>query len=181
MDNRVRRFIPRAPRYILRPEDRRVMRFSLEHTQGPANIEETILLNLSESGAAFLAPAGTRFEMGDLIKVEIPVPNEDQVAWWAKVVRLEEYEPRQWLFSRDPFRDKPKILVGLRFERMPEPHTRTIRNGIEKSFLQAMRDQQYRTLLYYKVFYIHHFFQIMGYLLLTVAAFCLLYWLSRPG
>jgi hypothetical protein len=181
MGNAVKRFVPRAPRYVLRPEDRKTMRFSLQHTLGAAGIEETILLNLSETGAAFLAPAGMRFEMGDLIKVEIPVPNGDQVAWWGRIIRLEEYEPRQWLFSRDPFRDIAMTMVGLRFEKLPEPHTRTIRKGIERSFLQAMRDQRYRTFMYYRVLFVQNIFQILGYLALTIAAFGLLYWLSRPS
>jgi hypothetical protein len=78
----LRKFVPRAPRYILRPNDRKNMRFSLEDTVGPAGIEETILMNLSQTGVAFLTNGAARIEVGERIKVEIPIPSGEQIAWW---------------------------------------------------------------------------------------------------
>jgi hypothetical protein len=180
MTDSARRFVPRAPRYILRTEDRKVMRFSLKDTSGPSGIEETVLVNLSETGVAFLAPPTKAFDIGELIKVEVPIPKGDQIAWWARVVRIEEYGGRLWYFSRDPFRDDPKLLIALRFEKLPEPHTRAIRKGIEESFLQAMRDQRYRTWMYYRVLLLKHMYQILFYIAISAAAFALLYWLAQP-
>lgn len=147
---RAKKFMPRAFRYVLRPQDQATMRYSLERTQGSSDIDQTILLNLSESGVAFLVTRSTRLRFNDSVKVEIPIPNGEQIAWWGRVVRLQEYDPPVWMFSKDPFHDEPKILVGVRFDQLPEGHTRTIRKGIEESFMQAMRDQQYRNWLYYK-------------------------------
>ena len=48
------------------------------------------------------------------IKVEIPIPSGDQIAWWGSVMRLEEYQGRSWGFQKDPF-ETPKLVVGVRF------------------------------------------------------------------
>ena len=180
MSEALRKFLPRAPRYILRPQDRNVMRFSLEDTHGPAGIEQTLLINLSESGLAFLTSRSVRVEVGERIKVEIPIPGGEQIAWWARVVRVQEYEPRIWFSSRDQFASNPRLMVALHFEQLPEAHSRTLRKGIERSFLKAVRDQRYRTWMYYKVFAIQNALQIFAYIALTISAFALLYWLSQP-
>jgi hypothetical protein len=178
---KLRKFVPRAPRYVLRPQDKHIMRFALEKTHGEGGIEHTVLYNLSETGVAFLVDPGTEFKVGDLIKVEVPVPQADQIAWWARVVRMEEYEPRTWFFSNDPFKDQTKILVACRFEDLPEPHSRTLRQGIERSFIQAMRDQQFRNLFYYRTWAIQNLSKLLLYALLTAASLGFLYYISRPS
>lgn len=150
MADRIRKFVPRAFRYVLRPQDKHLMRFSLENTSGSAHIEKTILINMSESGVAFLIDNKTDVHMNERLKVEIPIPGGEQIAWWGRVVRIQEYEPRAWFFGSDPFKEEPKIMVGVKFDELPEGHSRTIRKGIEQSFMQAMRDQHYRNWLYYR-------------------------------
>ncbi|MGE0529129.1 MAG: PilZ domain-containing protein [Bdellovibrionales bacterium] len=177
----VRKFISRAPRYVLRPQDRHIMRFSLQETRGAGGIEHTILLNLSETGAAFLADQGTEFKVGEQIKVEIPIPGGDQIAWFARVVRIQEYEPRTWLFGQDPFADQGKHLIALTFEDLPEPHSRAIRKGIEDSFLKAMREQQYRNWFYYRAYILHNLWQFIAYITLTILALGFIYYFSRPS
>lgn len=180
MGEKIRKFLPRAPRYILRPQDRNTMRFGLHEGQ-LTTVEQTLLLNLSETGVAFLTNSRKRFELGELIMVEIPIPEGDQLAWWAKVVRLQEYEPTRWWGKRKDFFHEPKILVAASFEDLPEGHTRAIRKGIEQSFLKAMRDQRYRSWLYYKSFLFENMFQLLAYAALTLIAFGLLYWWTRPS
>lgn len=180
MAERIRKFVTRAPRYVLRPQDRNVMRFSLGGNAGAAGVEETIILNLSETGVAFLATPHTLFEIGERIKVEIPIPNSEQIAWFGRVVRIEELESNSWFFGNDPFKGEKKLFIALKFESLPEAHSRALRKGIEQSFLQAMRDQQYRTLLYYKVFFFQHVVQFLTYALLTALTIGAIYWLSRP-
>lgn len=157
------------------------MRFSLQETRGAGGIEHTILLNLSETGAAFLADQGTEFKVGEQIKVEIPIPGGDQIAWFARVVRIQEYEPRTWLFGQDPFADQGKHLIALTFEDLPEPHSRAIRKGIEDSFLKAMREQQYRNWFYYRAYILHNLWQFIAYITLTILALGFIYYFSRPS
>jgi hypothetical protein len=152
MGENLRRFVPRSFRYVLRAEDRKVMRFSLAEDEGPGGIEKTLLLNMSETGVAFLVSSKTSVSLNERIMVEIPIPNGDQLAWWGRVVRLQEYEPRSWAFGKDQFADSPKIIVGVRFDTLPEGHSRALRKGIEASFMKAMRDQQYRNWVYYRTF-----------------------------
>lgn len=157
------------------------MRFALEHTVGQGGIESTVLLNLSETGVAFLVAPGHVPKLGDRIKVEIPVPSGDQIAWWGRVVRAQEYEPRSWFFGKDPFLDDPRILIGVRFEQLPGQHTKTIRKGIENSFIRAMRDQQYRTWLYYRALFMQNMFKIVMMVLLTAGCIGLIWWLTLPS
>lgn len=155
------------------------MRFGLQDGN-MATIQQTLLLNLSESGVAFITTSSQSFAINDLIMVEIPIPNSEQIAWWARVVRVQTYEPNRWWGKRDKFFDDPRVLVAATFEKLPEGHSRALRKGIERSFLQAARDQRYRTINYYRVFITQHFVKFLAYLALCALAFGLLYWWTRP-
>lgn len=180
MSEKLRKFVARAPRYLLRPQDHNVMRFSLEHTGGAGGIEQTILIDLSETGVAFLISPEIEPKLGERLKIEIPVPAGEQIAWWGRVVRIQEYEPRDWFRRNDPFVAANKILVAVKFEALPEVHTRAIRRGLEKSFMQAMRDQQYRTSMYYKTLLSQYTLQAIIYFLLTAFAVGFIYWFTIP-
>lgn len=156
------------------------MRFGLQ--EGPhSTVHQTILMNLSETGVAFVTHSSRQFTLGDLVMVEVPIPGGDQIAWWARIVRIQEFEPGRWQKKRDGFFDEPKVFVAATFEKLPEGHSRALRRGIEQSFLQAMRDQRLRTWLYYRTLFTRHFVQACIYALLTFATFGLLYMWSRPS
>jgi hypothetical protein len=184
MVGRLHKFIARSPRYVLRPQDRNSMRFSLENTHGFGGIESTFLINLSETGVAFLVEPGQQPLMGDRIKVELPVPGteNEQIAWWATVRRIENYEPTSWYIGNraNPFLENPKILVALHFEQLPEGHARLIRRGLKQSFLQAMREQRYHNWAYYRTLWLGTGLRFVLYALLTAAAFGFIYWFSLP-
>jgi hypothetical protein len=157
------------------------MRFSLEDGRGPAAIEKTLLLNLSESGVAFLLSPDVEVHFGERMKVEIPVPSGERIAWWGRVVRVQEYEGRTWLFGKDPFRDDPKIMVAVRFDELPEGHSRAIRKGIEKSFMRAMREQHYRNWLYYRSLALHNIGKVILYACLIAFTVAFLWYFTRPS
>lgn len=181
MGESLRRFIPRAPRYVLRPQDRNMMRFGLSNERGPAHIEHTTLINLSESGAAFVTDASTDLKINDSIKVEIPIPNGEQIAWFARVVRIETYDGSGWLrFSRSVSQVE-QVLIALRFDELPEPHSRAIRRGVERSFLKALQDQQVRRILYWKAYLIQNILPILFYLAITIAAIGFIYYFTLPS
>lgn len=180
MGNSIRRFIPRAARYTLRSSDRHQMRFCFVNEARGNRLEETILLNLSETGAGFLVDPGHEPSIGEQIKVEIPIPNGDQIAWFGRVVRVEEYEVSRWTLKKTPQAVKRKILVGIRFENLPAGHSRNLQKGIELSFLRAAKEQQYKTMLYYKTLLFHHAPKAFLYLLLTIATLGFIYYFSLP-
>ena len=180
MGEGIRKFVPRAPRYVLRTHDRNIMRFGLAGLKGPAHIETTALVNLSETGAAFLAPAHCDLKIGDVIKVEIPIPNEEQIAWFAKVVRIAAAQGGAGYSNQ--FRDHDEtVIIALKFEELPEPHSKAIRRGIEASFLKALREQQAARMLYYRAFLIQNMIPLMFYLALSLAAFAFIYYFSLPS
>lgn len=181
MAEALRKFHNRAFRYVLRTQDNHDMRFALESMAGEAGIERTILLNLSETGCAFLVDPGVEVAMGERIKVEIPVPQGERIAWWGRVVRIEEHEPNGWLFSSDAFRGDAKVKVGVRFEPLPEGHSRALRKGLEQSFMKAMRDQHYRNWLYYRALVLQNLWRAVGLILLAAAAAAALYYLALPS
>src|ERR1035437_2342386 len=180
MGQKIHKFVPRAPRYVLRPTDRNTMRFSLEHTLGEGGIEQTILINLSESGAAFLVSAGADPRVGERIKVEVPIPGGEQFAWWGKVVRTSVYEPNRWSFKNDRFAGEDKILIALKFDELPESGAKAIRLGLKNSYMQAMRDQQFLTWQYYKNNFLQQFIKYLIYTVLTALVIGFIYRFSRP-
>jgi hypothetical protein len=129
---------------------------------------------------AFLVSPGAEPKLGDRIKVEVPIPGGEQIAWWGRVMRIQEFEPRNWFFKKDPFIEDHKIVIGLRFESLPEPHTRAIRRGLEKSMMQAMRDQHYRNWLYYKTVVTQNLAQALLYLALSAALVGFIWYFSQP-
>jgi hypothetical protein len=120
-------------------------------------------------------------KIGDTIKVEVPIPSGDQIAWFARVVRIQEYDDRSWFSRRHSESSVDQIMVGLKFEELPEPHSRAIRKGIEQSFLKALQDQQVRRVLYYKAYFFQNIVPILGYAALILAAVGLIYALTRPS
>lgn len=182
MSEHLRRFIHRSPRYLLRPQDRKIMRFSLEHSQGEGGIEQTLLLNLSETGVAFIVDAGVEPRVGEKVKVEIPIPGGDQIAWWGKVVRTSEYGGPGWFSNNKEFDTNGKVLVALRFEDdMPGAHTKAIRSGLEASFIQTLRDQQFRDWKYAKQGLLRKVGTLLFYFLIVAIALGFIYWFSLPG
>lgn len=152
MGEPVRKMVPRAPRYVLGPGDNQVVRFSFIDTKGPKATLQTSMVNLSETGLAFLIDPILAPELGETIKIEIPIPGSEQIAWFAQVVRIEMYEARQWWFFKTDQPDQARVLVGLRFEELPFGHQKAIRKGLEKSFLEALRAERQRRIQYWKHF-----------------------------
>lgn len=179
MNQVLRRFVPRAPRYVLRPHDRSIVRYAPEHSAGPMSINRTKLLNLSETGMAILVDAHAAPYPGEMLKVELPIPGGDQIAWWATVVRSELFSNHWW--SPRSSSQEDQVLVALRFEELPKGHQHAIRKGLESRFIEELKETRARQWLLVKSLWIEHTWQIIGYALCTIAAIVILYWLSRPA
>jgi len=179
MSATLRKFVNRAPRYVLRPTDNQVMRFSTE--SGPSGVFKTRLINLSETGAAFVVDRSMAPEIGEVIKVEIPVPGLDQIAWFGRVARMEAYSSNSWWSDPDPFADEEKIIVGVHFEGLPSGHRQAIKKGLEEQLLKALKEKRHRQQLYIKHWVLQNSLQFLGYVLLSALSFGLLYYLSRPS
>lgn len=179
MSTALRRFINRAPRYILKPTDNQVMRFATD--RGPQGVFKTKLVNLSETGAAFVVDRSMAPQIGDTLKVELPIPGLDQIAWFGEVVRMEVYSSNSWWSDPDPFVDDEKMLIAVHFQELPHGHRAAIKKGLQDQFLLELQERRLRQQLYVKQWILENLFKFTGYLLLSIASFGLLYYLSRPS
>ena len=180
MASPVRKYHNRAFRYVLRPQDNADMRFGLRNDAGAGAIEQTTLLDLSETGASFLLGPMTDLVVNERIKVEIPIPGGEQIAWWGRVVRLERQRNRAWPFA-DDFDEEARVRVAVKFDNLPEGHSRAIRQGLERAFMRAMRDQQYRNWLYYRTMVMRHALKAIAILSLIAFTAGFLYYFTLPS
>jgi len=120
-------FEARAPRYRMKGTDNSVLRFSA-YAKGSKKLQ-TRILNLSETGMAFLLPIFENPKEGEIIKIEFQVPGGGVVACFARIMRLELHK----VFSEH---DGPKAfrLVAVTFIDLPVAHRKEIREGIMAKF-----------------------------------------------
>lgn len=148
---------------------------------GPEGIFRTKLVNLSETGAAFVVDRTMTPHIGEVIKVELPIPGLDQIAWYGEVVRMEAYSSDSWWSDPDPFVDEDKMLIAVHFQDLPAGHRVTIQKGLQEQFLKELQERRLRQQLYVRHWIIQNIFKVVGYTLLSVACFGILYYLSRPS
>ena len=180
MGEKVRRFINRSPRYVLRPEDEKTLRFSFMQHSGTAGVNETLMVNLSETGVAFIMDQDHHPGVGELIKVEIPVPGGERIAWLGRVMHVRDFQASRWFARRDRFQGLPKVIVGVHFEELPDGHSRALRRGIEQSFVKIMQEQKYRNLNYFKALFFQYMPRTVFYILLTLMALGFIYYFQLP-
>lgn len=81
------KYVARAPRYILQPDDNTLIRLA-----GPQQTpweEGTEIQNISLSGLAFTAPADLTPLIGEVVKIQFEAPQASQMACYGLVTRLE--------------------------------------------------------------------------------------------
>ena len=182
MSDSARAYIPRAPRYILRPDDNQMIRYALPHEK--SNPYSTKFINISQTGLAFVVSQRALRDgfpvVGEKIKLEVPVPGGDQFAWWATVIRIEEYENPWRRFDSDNFMTEAQVMVAVRFDELPTGHVATLQTGLSKRFeeiateesLLRRKELQHWLELNWRSFFL--------YAIMTAMTFALLYWLSQP-
>jgi hypothetical protein len=138
----------------------------------------TLFVNISETGLAFVIDRTSAPGIGDFIKVEFPIPGGEQVAWFAKVVRLEEYSSTPWWSERTA--EKDEILVGVQFHQLPAGHRQSIRIHLQTKFKEVLRDRQRARWRQAKMFVAENGSAILMYGVATVLTIAILYFLSLP-
>lgn len=137
---------PRAPRYQVEVGDNQVVRFA--HMPRGSKTMHTRILNLSESGMAFLVPYLTAPQEGEKIKVEFTAPHSEAIACFAKVVRVEIH--RTYHKTRNPQTFK---LVAVEFENLHPKQRQMLAGGLQKQLLrkhrQYKRDQAWSKFVWF--------------------------------
>ncbi len=145
------------------------------------SVSETKLLNVSESGIAILVNAHEAPYPGERLKIEMPVPGGDQIAWFAVVVRSELYWSPWSDFIRNRRVEEDMVLLALRWEQLPEGHVKAIRQGLRNRFLEELKENRARQWLYIRHFWNDNAFKIAMYFFCTMFAVLILYLLARPS
>ena len=180
MGELAKKFVPRAPRYVLRAHDNKIMRYALDHNR--TDIYTTTFINLSITGLAFIADPASAPPIGSLIKMEFPVPGAEQIAWWGKVVRIQEYRSLPtWYFNHGIPPESNDVLVAVNFEDLPEGHKNHIIEGLRHKAAEMARHQRLQmTENLFEFIKIHHR-KILLFAACTFFTVSLLFWLSRPS
>jgi hypothetical protein len=177
--NSLRRYVHRAPRYVLRPNDKHMVRYLPEQLRGPMAVHKTKMINVSETGMAIMVDSQVAPHIGERMKVELPVPGGEQIAWWARVVRTELVEASWWANEIEDHHDQ--IVVGLRFEELPSGHRKAIRRGLEARFIEDVRERRRQKLLFLYASMLENSGKLLLWAACIIAAALILYLLSRPS
>jgi len=132
-----RKFVVREPRYTLQPTDNRYIRFAREDENGQTHT--TIFIDISATGLAFVINSDQAPHLSDLIKVEVPLEDGQSVAWWARVVRVEEYTLRKWYVKKENFVGENPVLVAVQFQNLPAGHSTAIRHALDHKFKEVFK------------------------------------------
>lgn len=178
MEQTARKFINRAPRYILRTTDNQMLRFAAHDDSHRSHT--TRFINISETGLAFLIDRSSCPNIGEFIKLEFPVPGGEQIAWFGKVVRIEEYNPHPWWSDKKNEDPTSEIVVGVRFHDLPEGHKRSISSHLQEKFKQLYKDKQIAAYQLMIRFFVENLWKMFIYSLAAALAAGILYFLSLP-
>jgi hypothetical protein len=179
-DSAIRRFVPRATRYVLRPQDQKLLRFAFQQDHLGQGIQETVLFNLSKTGLAFLVEREFAPALGDLIKVDFSVPGRQRLASWARVVRTEEYSRGLWWLKENP-RFSDFIMVGISFQDLPVGHEMEIQTGLDQRLTELFHEHRKEQIRRLWQWFQYRGWKVTAFLAAAVCVFWSLYLLSRPS
>lgn len=126
MSTSLARYHARSPRYVLDTEDNNLIRLS-----GAERLtweEKTEIRDISLTGLSFLAPLDLSPQIGEVIKIQFAVPDSEQMACYAVVIRIEKV---------DPFNN----LIGVHFYKLD----RTQRLNLVQGLSDRIRQQSHTT------------------------------------
>lgn len=112
--------------------------------------------------------------------MEFPVPGGEQIAWFAKVVRLEEFTPDPWWSEARKKEHETDIIVGVQFHQLPDGHRHAIRTHLQVSFQKMLKDRQSARWKRLQAAMAAHGWRALMYTLAAALAFSILYFLARP-
>jgi len=142
----------------------------------------TRFVNVSESGMAFVVDRQSSPRIGEIIKVEFPIPGGESVAWFARVVRLEDYGlTKVWGDDQDFPEELGEVLVGISFYNLPDGHRQAIRGHLHDKFQEVVRERRLALLKRLSEFFKDNGFKLIIYAVTTLLTASILYYLSRPG
>jgi hypothetical protein len=179
MSSRAVKFYSRAPRYTLNATDNRYMRYAASNDKGHSFT--TRFIDISQTGLAFLTDRENAPRLSDLIKVEIPLDDKNTIAWWARVVRIEEYSPQTWLLKKQDLHNENEVLVAIVFHELPPSHSKLIRETLNRKFEETRERERKEQMQNLAAFFAQQAWKILIYASLIAGTIWFLYYFSRPS
>ncbi|MEO0337001.1 MAG: PilZ domain-containing protein [Pseudomonadota bacterium] len=173
MDGKVRKFNTRAPRLELGHLDNKEMYFALDSEKGKKH--STQVANLSATGLAFVAKDHEAPNVGEMIKVEFTIPGEGKMAWFARVVRVEEYYDARWWDPTNEFDSPSEVMVAVTYVDMPETHKAVIQRGLETRFEDIRKARFQKSLRNLTYFLLQNFWNFVLFALCIVTALAVMH------
>lgn len=127
---------PRAPRYTVQVDDNHIVRFALQPKGSKAM--HTRIINLSESGMAFIVPVLSAPKDDETIKIEFKAPHCDSMACFAKVVRIQKHISYNGHGQPQVFR-----MVAVEFQGLKEAQRRQLAEGLAEQFKKLRKDYEW--------------------------------------
>lgn len=134
-ERKIEELYPRAPRYTLEFSDNHVVRFA--HMPKGSKIMHTRIVNLSESGMAFLVPFLSAPEAGQMVKVEFNAPNCESMACFAKVMRVQIH--RAYFKDAEPQEFK---VIAVEFHQLHQKQRQLLSAGLSLQLKKKQREYQ---------------------------------------
>lgn len=178
MSSEATKFKSRAPRYTLNASDYRFIRFA--HQNNSSQTYTTRFVDISLTGLAFVTDRDVSPNVSDLIKIEIPIDEKQPIAWWARVVRVEEYQPHKWHIRKAGLQDENQVLVAVTFHELPAGHARVVHEALEKKFQELYVSERQQKMQNTVLYFAENIWRIFLYLLCALAVFWFLYYFSQP-
>lgn len=128
----LKKYKTRPPRYDFRASDAKNIRFAKPDGKGAAQSFTTnTLLDISQTGIAFIIDESISLKKGDSLMVEFTVPGSEKMACHASVVRVED----------DPTFPSERI-IGIQFKDLLPAHRSNLTQGLKRCFMHLRALQQ---------------------------------------
>lgn len=132
---------PRAPRYTIQVSDNHIVRFA--HQPRGSKAMHTRIIDLSESGMAFIVPVLSAPKLDENIKIEFNAPNCDPVACFAKVVRVQKHQSYNSVGQAQVFR-----LIAVEFQNLHNKQREQIAQGLTQEFKNNRKKYEREQMLF---------------------------------
>lgn len=167
-------------------DDNRILRFARESNRAtfgeqtqphPGEGVQTEIINISQSGMAFVVERQFAPQIDEIIKVEFaPAPEAKSLAWFARVVRIELPEQQASWKTRSN-----SLRVGIRFEEPPPEYQQELRANLQQRARSLRRQARWQALRNLRRWLGRHYPELILVALTTAATIGVLYILTQPS
>lgn len=127
----LKKYFARAPRYLFEKKDNSSIRFARPNKDGNKKSYSTTLVDVSQSGASFLVHKDLDPKLNETLMVEFTVPGSEQMACYAKVVRLDHQ-----------VHNSNEVAIAVSFHELMSSHKNNLAKGLQKKFRHLKTKKQ---------------------------------------